>query len=66
MGQQNLEKYPALKLLDFFQGITLRKGVQRGDLGFEIKDSQRASNTMSSLEVPSSKDIKAWLRQWAY
>jgi thioester reductase-like protein len=66
MSQQNLEKYPALKLLDFFQGITPRKGVQRGDLGFETKESQRASNTMSTLEAPSSKDIKAWLRQWAY
>jgi hypothetical protein len=38
ISQQNLEKNPALKLLDFFQGITPRKGVQRGDLGFETKE----------------------------
>jgi hypothetical protein len=66
MTQHNLEKYPALKLLDFFQGITPREEVQRGDLGFETQESQRASKTMSSLEAPSSKDIKAWLQQWAY
>lgn len=51
---------PALKMLEFFEGMA--RGQEHGR--FETKRSENASRTMGSLEPVNNELMQMWLNQW--
>lgn len=60
--EEALERYPALKILEFFQG--LRRGGDQGGLEFVTERSVGASQAMRDMEPINVEMIERWMRGW--
>ncbi|KAI6351823.1 hypothetical protein MCOR25_009733 [Pyricularia grisea] len=58
---KNIEKNPAVKLLDFYQGL-----LQSHRLNFDMKRTCELSPTMANLEPVTPELMKNWCRQWEF
>lgn len=57
-----LEKYPALKILEFFESLKLQKSQQ--GVVFETDNTVKASEHMRRLTPIKEEMIEIWLKQW--
>ena len=58
-----LEK-PALKLLDFYQGLA--NNAEALPIPLRVSNSQKASQTMACLQPVSHAQMSNWLQQWNF
>ena len=61
-----LKKYPAVKLLDFFDGLLLSKS--KGFLGQRLDTSKAVANSkhLQNLEPVNEVWMQTWLSQWGF
>lgn len=57
-----LERYPALRILEFFRG--LRTDGNGKEMEFVTERSMSASQTMREMELVSVKMMERWMRGW--
>lgn len=60
-GKQNLAINPAVKLLDYYEGLT--SGDQ---VSLDTKETVRASPSLNSLGPVNEVWMKNWLKQWSF
>ncbi|KAJ6472842.1 putative aminoadipate reductase [Mycena vitilis] len=56
----DLEKIPAIKLLDFFKAVA----AGRGNLEFSTLKAQATSESMKLLKPLTKEDAKRWMKYW--
>jgi len=62
--EEDLQDKPALKILDFFNGILA--GAEAESHPLETKKTQEASETMQKLKPIDVDIMNAWMRQWKF
>lgn len=60
--EEAVEKYPALKLKDFYEGLASNPTDEGTKI--ETANGSRVSKTMREMQPIGSIDIRAWLRDW--
>jgi thioester reductase-like protein/acyl-CoA synthetase (AMP-forming)/AMP-acid ligase II/aryl carrier-like protein len=61
-----VEKYPALKLLGFFEGVVAGEKAGKKFPELETERARAKSRTLSELERVSEEWMGIWMRQWGY
>ncbi|KAK4177099.1 hypothetical protein QBC36DRAFT_327779 [Triangularia setosa] len=62
-GKDDAERYPALKLKEFFEGW---RGEKEGGGVFETDKAKESSRTMREMEAVSGEMMERWLDAWAF
>ncbi|KAK4122026.1 acetyl-CoA synthetase-like protein [Parathielavia appendiculata] len=63
-GAEEAELFPALKLLDFFEGLKADGG--KGRWGFATEKGVISSPTMANMGAVSGKLMQKWLDEWDF
>jgi len=61
---ENADHYPALKLLDFFEGM--KAGKENGACGFATEKGVAGSATMARLGAVDEVLMRKWLSEWNF
>lgn len=62
---ENLEKYPAIKILDFYQGLAREAQVSRHQtIRYEVRRAAKYSPLMANMGPVDEKAMATWLMQW--
>ncbi|KAK3900646.1 putative peptide synthetase [Staphylotrichum tortipilum] len=61
---EHADHYPALKLLDFFEGM--KTGSEDGGCGFATEKGVERSATMTQLEPVGEPLMRKWLNEWSF
>lgn len=69
VGSENaadsVEEYPALKLVDFFEGLAF-DGVAKGRWGYATKRAIGRSAVMAEMGPVEVCSMQKWLEEWAF
>lgn len=59
--KQDFEKNPAIKLLDFFEGLPRAKMPRLSTV-----ETQKRSRVLREMRAVETKDMERWMRQWGF
>jgi thioester reductase-like protein len=62
--KENAERFPGLKLLDFYQSLRSETGM--GLPALQTQRAEAASSTLRESAVVDSDMLRKWLKQWAF
>ena len=66
-NNEDLEKYPAVKILEFYRGLEQEAKVQSDEkIKYEVKRAIGCSTTMAKLAPVDQQAMTTWLRQWCF
>ncbi|KAF7193871.1 Adenylate-forming reductase [Pseudocercospora fuligena] len=64
LGDQDLNQFPALKLVTFFRSLLTTAGNGVGRVKLDTTESQRASWTLAEMKAISGAHLQGWIRRW--
>ena len=59
--KQNFDKNPAIKLLDFFEGLPAAQMPR-----LSTAETQKRSRVLREMRAVDAEDMKRWMRQWGF
>lgn len=66
-GQSDPEKFPALKIIDFYEGLAMdAQNCKKGRLTYKVDNGRAASEAMNGLGPIDAAAMKTWLKQWSF
>lgn len=66
-GQTDPEKFPALKIIDFYEGLAIdAQNCNKGRLTYKVDNGKAASKSMNGLGPIDGAAMKTWLKQWRF
>ena len=63
-SDQDVREKPALKLLDFYRGLSSAEGMLSADVS--VERTKEASETMRGLGPISAELMENWIEQWGF
>jgi thioester reductase-like protein len=64
LTKENAERVPGLKLLEFYK--SLRPGMGTALPRLETKEAETVSQTLRDGRAVDGREVRKWLKQWAY